>query len=131
MFKEAATSMDRTSSQTVSARVFRARVSTGPATVIATTVNMDIISTALASAVTAMLVAHAARRCDCSKKKSNQIKSKLILRSLHTQMCMINLDVNHFGENSWLMGDTFMRKVYTAHDYEAKMMGCVEFVDRV
>ncbi|GMH55681.1 hypothetical protein TrLO_g4486 [Triparma laevis f. longispina] len=39
------------------------------------------------------------------------------------ELCMINIEVNDFGNNSWLMGDTFMKKVYTAHDYENKQMG--------
>jgi len=36
---------------------------------------------------------------------------------------MTSIAPNSFGDNSWLMGDTFMRPIYTAHDYTNKKMG--------
>ena len=39
------------------------------------------------------------------------------------EMCLLKLDVNDFGENSWLLGDNFMRKVYVAHDVDNMRMG--------
>jgi hypothetical protein len=39
------------------------------------------------------------------------------------EVCWVTVYPNDFGDNSWLLGDVFMRRVYVAHDYENRKMG--------